>query len=294
MRAPTAALLLCLLLLLAGCSGSKTPPPDPSATPQEGTAVIKGFVTDDELRPLEGVLVTVTAVGGRIFNTTSDADGAFRLEKIPAGNHDVTATKPGYAMGSQRLLMLPSQERELRFTLERLGGGPRHETKEYQGSYQCAADTPTSTGSCDAVIAGPTGGGVLESHTNHSYTLLPEWTGLLFEVSWTTGGGNTLDGVRLVAGSIPDNSTYLRHEQAGNPLRFGFNATEQEGLLLKTIPAQGDRLWLTVEPRVSPAGTCTTACPKGGAAAQLDYTLYVTVFFETPVDPEFTAVAPPA
>jgi sarcosine oxidase gamma subunit len=64
-----------------------------------GTGVITGRVVAlDTGRPIKRARVVVTG-GGRPFSATSDDEGRFRVDALPAANYTITATKTGYVDG---------------------------------------------------------------------------------------------------------------------------------------------------------------------------------------------------
>jgi hypothetical protein len=64
-----------------------------------GTAVMAGrIVALDTGRPIGRARVIVTG-GGRPFSTTTDDEGRFRLDGLPAARYTITATKAGYVDG---------------------------------------------------------------------------------------------------------------------------------------------------------------------------------------------------
>lgn len=60
----------------------------------ERPAAVAGTVTDSAGRPFAGVRVRI---GGTPFGTTSETDGSFRLDSLPAGRFSLVAEHPSYA-----------------------------------------------------------------------------------------------------------------------------------------------------------------------------------------------------
>ena len=87
-----------LLLLVALALGPQTPrapapPRDAAQEDRQGTAVVRGRVTDAETgAPLARVVLTLSLQGTRtVRDTTSDASGAFAFTRLPAGEYVLSA-----------------------------------------------------------------------------------------------------------------------------------------------------------------------------------------------------------
>ena len=76
-----------------------TPPragPRP-ATPEKGTAIIRGTVSSDDGSPVRRAEVRAAMVDfSRVFLTASDAEGRFELPDLPAGRYALSASRTGY------------------------------------------------------------------------------------------------------------------------------------------------------------------------------------------------------
>ena len=98
MRRATALILALVSTAVVGGYQPPPPPPDPTLV-QPGTAVIRGRVvaasTGDPLRNARvAILGTANAV---VRPVLTDGDGRFALTRVPAGAHQITAVKTGYA-----------------------------------------------------------------------------------------------------------------------------------------------------------------------------------------------------
>ncbi|HYC78694.1 MAG TPA: carboxypeptidase regulatory-like domain-containing protein, partial [Planctomycetota bacterium] len=78
-----------------------------------------GYVVDGDEKPLAAVNVHVSTKNGWAAALT-DAEGTFRIETIPKGPYDVSASKTGYASVQLRKQM-PSGDRGLRIVVKRQG-----------------------------------------------------------------------------------------------------------------------------------------------------------------------------
>jgi hypothetical protein len=107
-RIVRAGFALALCALLAGTSaaqgrggrgGQQLPARDAIRQAPAGTAVLSGQVVAlDTGRPIKRARVVVTG-GGRPFSATSDDEGRFRIEGLPAASYTITATRTGYVNG---------------------------------------------------------------------------------------------------------------------------------------------------------------------------------------------------
>ena len=90
------------LLSMSGCIFSPTP-----------TGGISGSVTDSQSsEPLEGALISVVNI-----STTSDASGDYILNKVPAGNREVTVILNGYYSQTISIEIIEDEITELNFQL---------------------------------------------------------------------------------------------------------------------------------------------------------------------------------
>lgn len=78
------------------------------------TASITGRIADAESHPLPGVLVTLD---GTTHETVTDADGAFRLDRLNVGQYIVRASLSGFTPASERVELTPGEPASLALTL---------------------------------------------------------------------------------------------------------------------------------------------------------------------------------
>ncbi len=69
--------------------------------------------------PLEGASVTITGEGGATFRTTAAADGAFRVDDLPAGKYRITLAAGGFVEQSYEESLDPGQEAKVEVRLAR-------------------------------------------------------------------------------------------------------------------------------------------------------------------------------
>lgn len=67
-----------------------------SGSSQARTSTIRGKVTNDQGRSVSRVHITVT-VSGKNYRATTNHNGVYRINRLPAGHYSVTVTARGYA-----------------------------------------------------------------------------------------------------------------------------------------------------------------------------------------------------
>ena len=102
-----------LLLALALAAGLGAAPP---LTAQKPPAHIRGVVKDTESRPLEGATIEVL---GEKIRSQSNADGAFRIDSVPAGRYWLTIRRIGYIPLQLTMTLDPDSTRDLPIEMER-------------------------------------------------------------------------------------------------------------------------------------------------------------------------------
>ena len=84
------SLSICLLALLTG--GGTV-----SLAQVAGSATVRGTVTDPDAAVIPGATITLTPGSGRAVTGVAQADGAYQLTGVPAGNYSLTVTMNGFA-----------------------------------------------------------------------------------------------------------------------------------------------------------------------------------------------------
>lgn len=304
------ALLLTLVVLsasLAGCSGggdsggAAQVSDDLSAT--HGTVV--GLITDDEARPIEEAAVAVRTVKAspitiKIF---TNAEGRFRIDNVPAGRQTVVAEKNGYEEAASTVTIIPGAENTVRLVLR-----PSAITEykvvplaEIKGFYTCAWENILMTGECDYEVYNQTGQPrPLPSDNNESWAVPSGWGGLLFEVKWRTGTVEpSMEGIRFRLESQEDlGGRFLDSKGVTSPMKMKVNAGQvaPDANVGYPIPQRGVATWIHVLPLGhSDGAACPPQCPSYGAgvALNLEYSVFITVFYGGPVDDEFSGLPPP-
>lgn len=294
-----AALAVMLLAGLAGCAGNdagqaKNLEQDPSAT--HGNVL--GLVTDDEALPLGEVSIRLKSVkvSPIALSVLTNTDGRFRLQNVPAGRQTVLAEKSGYNSMETTITVVPGSDTTVRIVLT---PKPIEEYKvvplaKLDGHYDCAAEWFANTGSCDYEVKNVTGSYVLDVKNNHTFEVPTGWGGLLFEVTWQAGVQQAIDGIRFQLESQEDlGGMFIKADAPVSPFRITVNAGQvaPDATLGYPIPQRGVKTWIHVLPLgLYDGATCTVQCGRGiGAAIDLRYSVFITIFFGGPVDDSYSA-----
>lgn len=186
-------------ILFAACVQGQPLDADPRsiAAFDEATGAIEGTVHDQELRPLEGAVVGITALGA----TTTDANGAYRLSFIEPGTHAVLATAgERYTARTNKIEVYSGQATTVNFVLELLPfNGTYYEVFPYVGLEACQWYTPIGWAHCTwpytAAYGGAAQNGVnlssysipadlMENKQSYNYTVHPNSTMIVSELFW--------------------------------------------------------------------------------------------------------------
>lgn len=76
-------------------SVSPTPGNDDSSTPVANSGVVRGRVVGSSRKPVEGVSITIASKDKR-YTTTTNTDGVYRIENLPAGRYSIVAKATDY------------------------------------------------------------------------------------------------------------------------------------------------------------------------------------------------------
>ncbi len=190
-------LLLWTGVVLAGCAGGNSGPNAADAVPESGTGVLAGLVTDDEARPVADARVQAPAHG---LNATSDADGTFRLEDVPAGNVTIVVTHPEFENHSRHVEVVADTEVTLTLALVPLPTEEAFfELFPFAGFQQCMWYTPAFKSGCGypytalfytahdngmnlSQYGAPSD--VFDNQYRYNFSVRPEHTGIVSELVW--------------------------------------------------------------------------------------------------------------
>jgi hypothetical protein len=297
------ATLLALLgasAALAGCSGSAGH--DGTALMLDPSAMtIVGLVQNESFVPIAGARVTLRLAN---LTTTTDAGGLFEFDDLVLSPYLVDVVADGYANAT--LSAEPLQNVSLSFVLVRPGLTiPDPVTVQFTGYFQCAFEALIIPGSCDFFLD-DTGQDALEDQSVFETALGPRWATAVIDLDFATQPG--LEGLHVTVRGRNDADKLATYEQYGQ-----FHGTESfsfrvepnqtyDGNTAGPMPANATALQIDVYPEgygyhalcsdpvpdAVPAGNC----PLGvGAAVNVSFDLYVTVFFVDPAPEGFSLLA---
>lgn len=192
-----AVLVLWAGVFLAGCSGDGGEAQDAGLLDAPQTGVLVGLVTDDEARPVEGAQVTVVE---HDRNASSDADGTFRLDGVPAGNVTLVVTHPEFENLSRAVDVAPDVETSVTLPLVPLPTEEAFfELFPFAGFQQCMWYTPAFKSGCGypytaayytalenglnlSQYGAPSD--VFDNQYRYNFTVRAEHTGIVSELVW--------------------------------------------------------------------------------------------------------------
>ena len=105
------ARLFCSLLLLIGCV------PVAGARAQAGLFTVTGLVLDQNDAVVADARVALRGDGQRRRSTATDAAGAFRFERLAAGDYEIEVSRDGFKAITERLTIGSRQPAPLRIIL---------------------------------------------------------------------------------------------------------------------------------------------------------------------------------
>jgi len=276
---------LLLATALAGCGG-QADTTSLSQAPASGMRVA-GVVESDTLVPLSNA--TVRLVEANLTLLTHD-DGSFGFQAVAPRVYTVEASLAGYR--TNVLVARPdTNAASLDFVLQKaVSLAPRQEQFHFRGQLDCSERTLIVRGSCDA------GTGVMANQTRYSFVLAVPWNttvvDLVFPSDATTQPG--VGGFRLsVLGNSQDaplGTEFLYGRFSGHrsfTTRLDPGTSYPDG----TRPVDNSTSRFRME--VDPLGACAPdpvgQCADGaGAGTNVQFDLYVTVFYGLPAPPGFT------
>lgn len=228
------SVLLLVTALLAGCTGDAdtvpldavdrggpgTPPPTPGpaveteqppAPEDEPVMAVSGVVNDEDARPVEGA--TVTLLG---LNRTrhADAAGAFVFENVPVGFHVLRADASDFLPAEVTARPVGDGGTvSVVIVLQRFAEEPYHQTVQFQGVMQCAAEYLIISPSCDTLLEFAGGPSVTEDETVFEARVEPNWRTVVLDLDFDGEAHPGLDGLRVTVRGATDRADTGTYEQ---------------------------------------------------------------------------------
>jgi hypothetical protein len=270
---PAVLLTPILVALLAGCTDG-APGPAQSSLP-----LLEGWILDVRLAPVVGARVTAVGVDG---GSVTDEGGHYAFD-VPAGIQVlVVAEMQGFVAQSRAVSAGSGDHLIVNFTLDRVPAEEPYRTVEsFEGILHCgvvvvALEDPSRPHQHTGVRCSM----VTDDDQNvWSYTVPPTTTGLVIECVWEPQ--SDLAQSLLLNVSVQATGEVLGFQEGISPLRA---QTSRVKLDLERR-AGHDVLDITIE---SGAGTGNHEHGAVGATAEQTFRLFVTAFYNGPVDPGYS------
>lgn len=287
--------LAALAVLASGCAGTKDPCQGKADCPgglplaESDTMTIIGLVQNETFAPIPGAQVRLRLTD---FATGTDAGGLFTFRDLPLGTYLVDVGAPGFANAT--LNAEPQHNVSLSFVLVRpVQAIPDPVTTQYTGYFQCAFEAVIIPGSCD-IFLDMAGQSVFEDQSQFVTGLGLRWSTIVVDIDFAGQPG--LDGLHATARGKNDADqlgSYESYGQFSGQSSFTFrlepDATYPGGD--RAVAANATSLQLDVYPMgyLWHAGGVPVA--GVGAAANVSFDVYVTVFYVDPAPAGFTMLA---
>lgn len=315
MKQATVILLLLLVgSLLAGCTTKHDLKPvvtdECGRTSAEGVAAkcdtgpdqmrIAGLVESDTLIPLANATLTILESNATV--RTSDL-GRFEFPPLTPRIYTVHASLAGY-VGSDLVARPDTNAGALDFVLQAAAPVKPYQTSQkFHGFFECGAEAFIITGSCDALVqAVAPGQAVFQNQSSFNFPLQPNWATTVIDVVFDPTAQPGFDGLRIVVRGVGDAALLNNYQQYGRfydtkpftaRLDPGQNYTDGEAPVTANITAFA----IDAYPQgraYHDACVPTTPLRKGecalgaGAGQNLEFDLYVTVFYVEAAPDGFT------
>lgn len=188
----TAALLLSVMALLAGCTGSESGPEGgngtgpgqtiaPPAEFNETTGAIEGRVYDQEARIIPGAQLGLLQAPD--FMTESDSEGRFTISKIPEGDYTLAVSALGFEPFEEGVQVIVGKVTPMEVEMVALPSqDPYDELRILDGLLECAValvrTTLSNPANCDSSTTG------ISFHTLYPNGWPTTWVGTMVEANW--------------------------------------------------------------------------------------------------------------
>lgn len=303
---PAWSLPVAALLLLAGCSSP--PAGAPSEAPPTGMQII-GIVQDEDFTPISGAQVALRLTN---HSAVTDAGGLFTFRGLTLSPYLVDVHADGYLNAT--LTAEPKANVSLSFILV----PPQVELPppavlHFTGKFVCAFEALIISPSCDTVIdivrehpqAPPGVPDVFEDISTFDFPLGSRWSTVIVDVDFAEHPG--LDGLRLTIQGKNDDDQLASYEKYGSfhdsdPFSARIEPGQEYPEGGRPVPTNATSLQIEVYPHGHgwhalctdpvPPALGPGMCPLGaGAARDVQFDLYVTIFFVEPAPADYSLLA---
>jgi hypothetical protein len=304
-RTPLLGALVAVALLLPGCSQGGTI----GGTQEDdegGVGIVHGVVVDESIRPMAGVNVILGSL-----NMTTAADGLFRFDEVEPGAYVIRASYPGYSDAVAQVSVLTGEAPEaIRLVMVYNAGlRPFYRNTVIEGFIECGTYTaPYSFAACGAGNVASlilcTNTDICLGNVTADRYIVAQWLDLtpnflVVETVWEQNQA-LADRLRVLIGSATP-------EELRQPTSRVYNETQGVSPLYVTMTDEDlqdsgigrDAMFLsqTFAARSGTMPCVSGSCVGIGAAAQQEFTMYLTMFYgyQPPPDWRFvgTETVPP-
>lgn len=305
--------LVGVLFLMAGCvEASSAPPaaspnafapPPPSAAPaefSEDTGGVEGTVTDAELQPVAGAVVSIKELETQ---TVAAEDGRFTFSKVPPGDYTMYAAALGYESVGKRIQVIVGEVTTVALALSPIPiVEPFYETKHAAGMLACAVDVQPVIG---VAACGAPG---VNTSVGDRFLLLWEWQypvanwhGAVLETHWQSNQifSQGLNPIWEVTPCHNDNDVTFDEGGGRSPMIFYVNETKIAEVIDNLAQDKGcdageencqDEICIVQSRMFSEAETTQQAADLG-LTWQQTYENFFTAFYHSTFPEGFTAKA---
>lgn len=171
---------------------------------------VNGVVQDEDGTPIQGATVTLLESNRSVL---TDVGGAFVFEGLPVGFHLLRADAPNFR--SAEATAKPSGDKEtvsLVMVLMRFAEEPYHQSVQFQGVMQCAAEYVIITPNCDEwtrFVGVP----VFEGETIFQHPLYLNWRTIVLDMDFDESSQPGMDGLRITVRGTTDKAETGSYEQ---------------------------------------------------------------------------------
>jgi hypothetical protein len=283
-------------LVLSGCASSAGPDAGDGSSQEDfddldldatsTTGIVRGLVVDDRIVPIPDAAVALRAPDGEQTATT-DAQGRFGFDDLPAGTYFISASKLNYESVQTAVEVVAGEDdpAPVRVLLTRLFSvEPFSFTTKFEGFIQCGYEAIIITSLClndyETILVPDIPPTLKEVFDNRGYVsaLDGNWSTLVFELTWEPTAQGTSEEMFLLVSYWNRTASDWYGQEGGEPpvvmLRFeaGEDHASSSG---DVIPEEG------LPDLYAYGGIQGSHCVVGcvGLGFSQDFTIFQTNFF---------------